>query len=233
MSRGNRYFSGCLQYNLIVDDDEKLAEARRRMVAKQLRPRGISDARVLAAFEAIPRHLFVPPEYRPWAYDDSPQPIGHEQTISQPYIVALMTELLALTGSERVLEVGTGSGYQAAILAKLASEVHTVEILPELAERARQNMEILGLENVHVHCADGSQGWPESAPFQAILAAAAAPKVPQPLLEQLDDGGRLVLPVGARGFQRLELWRKEGGACASEDILPVAFVLLRGKHGWK
>lgn len=222
-----------MQYNLIVDDNEKLAEARRRMVAEQLRPRGISDARVLAAFEAIPRHLFVPPEYRPWAYDDSPQPIGHEQTISQPYIVALMSELLALTGSERVLEVGTGCGYQAAILAKLAAEVHTVELIPALAERARQNMEILGLENVQVHCADGSQGWPDSAPYQAILAAAAAPKVPPPLLEQLDEGGRLVLPVGARGFQRLELWRREGDTFSSENILPVAFVPLRGKHGWK
>ncbi len=203
------------------------------MVAEQLRPRGIRDARVLAAFEAIPRHLFVPPEYLPWAYDDSPQPIGHEQTISQPYIVALMTELLALTGVERVLEVGTGSGYQAAILAKLASEVHTVEILPELAERARATLQSLGLQNVHVHFADGSQGWPQAAPYQAILTAAAAPKVPQPLLEQLTEGGRLVLPVGARGFQRLELWRREGGAFLSEDILPVAFVRLRGKYGWK
>jgi protein-L-isoaspartate(D-aspartate) O-methyltransferase len=233
LSRGNRHdFSGRLQYNFIVDDDEKLAEARRRMVAEQLRPRGIRDSRVLEAFETIPRHLFVPPEYRPWAYDDSPQPIGHEQTISQPYIVALMSELLALTGSERVLEVGTGSGYQAAILAKLAAEVHTVELIPALADRARRNMEILGLETVHVHCADGSQGWPDSAPYQAILTAAAAPKVPQPLLEQLAEGGRLVLPVGARGFQRLELWRKQGGAFSSENILPVAFVLLRGKHGW-
>lgn len=228
-----RYFSGCLQYNLIVDDDEKLAEARRRMVAEQLRLRGIRDSRVLAAFESIPRHLFVPLEYQPWAYDDSPQSIGHEQTISQPYIVALMSELLALTGAERVLEVGTGSGYQAAILSKLAAEVHTVELLPALAERARQTIESLGLANVHVHCADGSQGWPDGAPYQAILVAAAAPAVPPLLVEQLAQGGRLVLPVGARGFQRLELWRREGEAFLSETILPVAFVLLRGKHGWK
>lgn len=203
------------------------------MVAEQLRPRGIHDPRVLAAFESIPRHLFVPPEYQPWAYNDSPQPIGHDQTISQPYIVALMSERLTLTGSERVLEVGTGSGYQAAILSKLAAEVHTVELLPELAERAHRTLEALGLTNVHVHCADGSQGWPQSAPYQAILVAAAAPKVPQPLLEQLAEGGRLILPVGARGFQRLELWRREGSAFSSEEILPVAFVLLRGKHGWK
>lgn len=203
------------------------------MVTEQLRPRGIRDSRVLEAFETVPRHLFVPLEYQPWAYDDSPQPIGHEQTISQPYIVALMSELLALTGAERVLEVGAGSGYQAAILAKLAAEVHTVELIPALAERARRNMETLGLENVHVHCADGSQGWPDSAPYQAILAAAAAPKVPQPLLEQLAEGGRLVLPVGARGFQQLELWRRDGDTFSSENILPVTFVLLRGKHGWK
>lgn len=203
------------------------------MAAEQLRPRGISDPRVLAAFQAVPRHLFVPPEYRPWAYDDSPQPIGHEQTISQPYIVALMSERLALTGTERVLEVGTGCGYQAAILAYLAAEVHTVELIPELAERARQNIATLGLQNVHVHCGDGSQGWPDCAPYQAILVAAAAPQVPQPLLEQLTEGGRLILPVGPRGFQRLELWRREGSAVSSENILPVAFVLLRGKHGWQ
>lgn len=203
------------------------------MTAEQLRARGISDPRVLAAFQAVPRHLFVPPEYRPWAYDDSPQPIGHEQTISQPYIVALMSERLALTGTERVLEVGTGCGYQAAILAYLAAEVHTVELIPELAERARQNIATLGLQNVHVHCSDGSQGWPDYAPYQAILVAAAAPQVPQPLLEQLTEGGRLILPVGPRGFQQLELWRREGGAFSSENILPVAFVPLRGKHGWQ
>lgn len=214
-------------------NDDLLDQARRRMVAEQLRPRGIHDPRVLEAFQAVLRHLFVPPEYLPWAYDDAPQPIGYEQTISQPYIVALMSELLALTGVERVLEVGTGSGYQAAILSKLAAEVHTVELLPALAERARQNMETLGLKNVYVHCADGSQGWPESAPYQAILVAAAAPAVPPPLLEQLAQGGRLALPVGARGFQRLELWRRERDAFSSENILPVAFVLLRGKHGWK
>ncbi len=203
------------------------------MVDEQLRQRGIRDARVLAAMESTPRHLFIHPEYQPWAYDDAPQPIGHGQTISQPYIVALMSELLTLAGSERVLEVGTGSGYQAAILAKLAAEVHTVERLPSLAERARQTLESLKMENVHVHCADGSQGWPDSAPYQAILVAAAAPSVPPPLLEQLAEGGRLVLPVGARGFQRLELWRREGNAFSSENILPVAFVLLQGKHGWK
>ncbi len=214
-------------------DEEKWVEARRRMVVEQLCARGIRDSRVLEAFEAVPRHLFVPPEYRPWAYDDAPQPIGFEQTISQPYIVALMSELLALSGVERVLEVGTGSGYQAAILSRLALEVHTVELIPALAERARQTLALLNLENTHVHCTDGSQGWPESAPYDAILAAAAAPEVPEPLLEQLAEGGRLVLPVGARGFQRLELWRKREGQFLSEYILPVAFVLLQGKYGWR
>lgn len=203
------------------------------MVAEQLHPRGIRDPRVLEAFEAVPRHLFIPLEYQIWAYDDAPQPIGHEQTISQPYIVALMSELLALTGAERVLEIGTGCGYQAAILARLAAEVHTVELIPALAAQARQTLDVLGVGNAHVHCADGSLGWPEAAPYHAILVAAAAPKVPQPLLEQLAEGGRLVLPVGPRGFQRLELWRRVGSHFSSENILPVAFVLLRGKHGWK
>ncbi len=200
---------------------DQFAQERHRMVEEQLRPRGISDPRVLAALERVPRERFLPLADRPAAYADAPQPIGCAQTISQPYIVALMSQALALTGTERVLEVGTGSGYQAAILAQLAAEVQTIEIIPELAERARQTLAELGLQNAHVHCADGSLGWP-----------AAAPQVPQPLLGQLTEGGRLVLPVGARGFQQLELWRRVGGEFRRETILPVAFVLLRGKHGW-
>lgn len=213
-------------------DEETFSRARRRMVEEHLRGRGIHDPRVLAAFERVPRHRFVPPELRAEAYDDAPLPIGSGQTISQPYIVALMSELLHLTGTERVLEVGTGSGYQAAILAHLAAEVHTVELLPALAEGARQVLESLRITNVHIHCADGSLGWPQAAPYQGILVAAAAPAVPPPLLEQLDEGGRLVLPVGARGFQRLETWQRRGERFESADILPVAFVPLRGKHGW-
>jgi len=215
----------------MLPDD--LVQARQRMVETQLLPRGIHDPQVIEAFRQVPRHWFVPLEYQQWAYADSPQPIGHEQTISQPYIVALMSEALALTGAERVLEVGTGSGYQAAILARLAAEVHTIEIVPELAERARQTLAELGLENVHVHSGDGSTGWPAAAPYDAILVAAAAPQVPQPLLEQLTEGGRLVLPVGARGFQQLELWRRVRDGFEHEAILPVAFVLLRGQHGWR
>jgi protein-L-isoaspartate(D-aspartate) O-methyltransferase len=205
---------------------------RRRMVEEQLRPRGIDDPRVLAVFEATPRHLFIPEESRPWAYADSPQPIGFGQTISQPFIVALMTQFLYLTGSERVLEVGAGSGYQAAILAGLTAEVHTVELIPELAERATRTLADLGLGNVHVHSGDGSIGWPASAPYDAILVAAAAPQVPPPLLEQLAARGRLILPVGRHGTQELELWRREQGAFEYETILSVCFVPLRGKHGW-
>lgn len=205
---------------------------RHRMVEEQLRPRGINDPRVLAAFESTPRQLFIPEESHFWAYADSPQPIGFGQTISQPYIVALMTQLLHLTGSERVLEVGTGSGYQAAILSQLAAEVQTVELIPELAERAARTLAELGLDNVHVHSGDGSDGWAPSAPYDAILVAAAAPQVPPPLLEQLALHGRMVLPVGNHGYQGLELWRREAGAFEHETILPVTFVPLRGKHGW-
>ncbi len=201
------------------------------MVAEQLRPRGIDDPRLLAVFEATPRHRFIPGESLPWAYADSPLSIGFGQTISQPFIVALMTQLLGLTGTERVLEVGTGSGYQAAILVQLAAEVDTVEFIPELAERATRTLVELGLGNVRVHRGDGSVGWPESAPYDAILVAAAAPQVPPPLLEQLALGGRLVLPVGRGGYQELELWRRKPDGFEHEAILPVAFVPLRGRHG--
>jgi protein-L-isoaspartate(D-aspartate) O-methyltransferase len=205
---------------------------RHRMVEEQLCPRGIDDPRVLAVFESTPRHLFVPEESRPWAYADSPQQIGFGQTISQPFIVALMTQLLHLSGSERVLEVGAGSGYQAAILAQLAAEVHTVEFIPELAERATCTLAGLGLANVHVHSGDGSDGWLACAPYDAILVAAAAPRVPPPLLEQLAAYGRLILPVGRYGDQELQLWQREPGAFEYKAIIPVAFVPLRGKHGW-
>jgi protein-L-isoaspartate(D-aspartate) O-methyltransferase len=166
------------------------------------------------------------------AYSDGPLPIGDGQTISQPYIVALMSEQLALQGDENVLEVGTGTGYQAAVLGCLARQVHTIERHAGLAERARQVLAELGMENVRVHTGDGSLGLPDLAPFQAILVAAAAPKVPQPLLDQLVDGGRLVLPVGGQFRQSLERWQKKSGRFQHETILPVAFVPLRGEHGW-
>jgi protein-L-isoaspartate(D-aspartate) O-methyltransferase len=201
------------------------------MVARQLRGYGISDRRVLEAFESVPRHLFVPQEYRSSAYEDGPLPIGFEQTISQPYIVAYMTQLLGLTGTERVLEVGTGSGYQAAILSALTAEVHTIELIPALADRAKAVFEHLGIRNISLHVGDGSLGWDQAAPYDAILVTSAGPRVPKSLLSQLADGGRMVLPVGERGDQVLELWRRDGETFPHETLLPVAFVPLRGKEG--
>ncbi|MBI4732864.1 MAG: protein-L-isoaspartate(D-aspartate) O-methyltransferase, partial [Chloroflexi bacterium] len=176
---------------------------------------------------------FVPPDDLAWAYADGPLPIGHGQTISQPYIVALMTELLQLEPTARVLEIGTGCGYQAAVLGKLAAEVHTVELIPELARRAEETLRDLGYANVHVHLGDGSPGWPEFAPYDGIIVTAASPEVPPPLLEQLAEGGRLVLPVGGRGSQVLEAHRRAGDKIACERSIPGALVPLRGEYGWQ
>lgn len=206
-------------------------EERKLMVARQLRGHGISDRRVLEAFESIPRHLFVPQEHQDSAHEDGPLPIGFQQTISQPFIVAYMTQALGLDGSERVLEVGTGSGYQAAILSALVPEVHTVELIPALADRAQRTLEEIGVRNVFVHVGDGSLGWAEAAPYDAIMVSAAAPRIPKGLLDQLADRGRMVLPVGEQGDQVLELWRREGDAFTHESLLPVAFVPLRGRDG--
>ena len=214
-------------------DGAQETQDRLGMVSDQLAWRGIRDKRVLEAMRQTPRHLFVPPEYHHLAYTDGPLPIGKGQTISQPYIVALMTESLKLQGEEKVLEIGTGSGYQAAVLALLAKEVHTIERHALLADTARKVLEKLVLSNVHVHTGDGSLGLPALAPFDAILVTAAAPKVPQPLLEQLKEGGRLVLPVGSRGSQVLESWQRRGAKFEHQSILPVAFVPLRGAHGWQ
>lgn len=205
---------------------------RRAMVEMQLRRRGLSDERMLAAFEEVPRHLFVPEHYRFAAYDDMPLPIGYDQTISQPYIVGLMISLLELNGDECVLEVGTGSGYQAAVLRRLAGEVHTMELVPQLGMQAAQLLTELGYGNVHVHIGDGSLGWPEAAPYPAIIAAAAAPRVPPPLLEQLSDGGRLVVPVAAKHEQLLKVYTRHVNEYAERVVTSVAFVPMRGKHGW-
>ena len=210
---------------------QEFFEERKRMLERQLRAYGINDMRVLAAFESIPRHLFVPEESRRGAYNDRPHPIGFGQTISQPFIVAYMTQLLRLTGTERVLEVGTGSGYQAAILSCLAREVHTLELIPALAERAAQTLTDLGITNVFIHIGDGSQGWIESAPYESIIVAAAAPRVPESLLEQLADHGRMILPVGEGRTQTLKLWMRAGASFSHETLLPVVFVPLRGRHG--
>ena len=203
------------------------------MVEKQLAGRDIRSQAVLAAMSKVPRHLFVLPEDQPLAYDDGPLPIGHGQTISQPYVVALMAELLHLHGDEKVLEIGTGSGYQAAVLGHLAAEVHTVERFEQLAQRAEDLINELGLTNVHVHHADGSAGLLEQSPFEGILVAAAAPKAPQALLAQLAEGGVLVLPVGSNKGQRLQRWVRHGDEYDFEEITQVSFVPLRGEFGWQ
>ncbi|MFN3741386.1 MAG: protein-L-isoaspartate(D-aspartate) O-methyltransferase [Anaerolineales bacterium] len=214
-------------------DTEDTLRLRHQMVAEQIARRGIEDEHLLEAFRRVPRHSFVPLEYQDWAYADSPLPIGYGQTISQPYIVALMIHLLGLRGDERVLEIGTGSGYQAAILACLTKEVHTMEYIPELAQEAEKRLKRLGFGNVHCHIGDGSLGWPPAAPYQGILVAAAAPQVPPPLLEQLDEGARLVIPVGNRGYQELQVWQRRGERFESQVVTGVAFVPLRGAHGWQ
>lgn len=200
---------------------------RKWMVKHQLHARGIRDERILAAFELIPRHLFVPLEFRDMSYDDRPLPIGHGQTISQPYIIAYMLQEMELTGSEHILEVGTGSGYQAAILSRIVPEVHTIELIPALADRATRTLAEIGVTNVHIHVGDGSQGWSESAPYDAIVVSAAAAHVPQMLLDQLADHGRLIVPVGENMVQDLELWKREGDSFTRKILIPVAFVPLR------
>jgi protein-L-isoaspartate(D-aspartate) O-methyltransferase len=208
-------------------------DARRRMVERQLAARDIRDERVLRAMERVPRELFVPEEVRDRAYDDAALPIGSGQTISQPAMVALICELLALTGNERVLDVGTGSGYQAAVLAELAGEVHTVERLPELAESARAALDVAGYaERVVVHVGDGTLGDPEHAPFAAIAVAAAAPGVPSTLYGQLEPNGRLVLPVGNRHDQLLELVVRESDSPKVTRSVPCRFVPLVGREGF-
>ncbi|MBP1701484.1 MAG: protein-L-isoaspartate(D-aspartate) O-methyltransferase [Chloroflexi bacterium] len=216
-----------------MDNELFLESEREYMVETQLLPRRIRDGLVLQVMRTVPRHLFVPPEYRHLAYTDGPLPIGFGQTISQPYIVALMSQLLELKGQERLLEVGTGSGYQAAVLGYLAGEVHTIERFPELARQAEQTLAELGLENVSVHIGDGTAGLLEFAPYQGIIVTAAAPHVPQALLDQLADGGRLVIPVGERGSQFLERWRRRGDDFDVEEVIPVAFVPLVGQFGWR
>jgi protein-L-isoaspartate(D-aspartate) O-methyltransferase len=213
--------------------EDQFQVARQRMVDEQIAARGILDPPLLRVMASVPRHLFVPEDDLGWAYADGPLPIGHWQTISQPYIVALMTELLRVESADRILEVGTGSGYQAAVLGQLAAEVHTVEMVPELAAQATKILAGLGYANIHVHTGDGSLGWRGAAPYAGILVAAAAPSAPQPLLDQLADGGRLVLPVGGRGAQQLEVWERRGREIKRHVNIAVSFVPLRGEYGWK
>ena len=207
--------------------------SRRQMVVEQLIERDITDPRVLQAMSEVPRHLFVPEEHRHLAYADGPLPIGEDQTISQPYIVALMTQLLELQGDETILEIGTGSGYQAAILGKLARIVYTIERHDSLARQAAQTHYELGYENLVVMTGDGSRGLLAHGPFDGILITAAAPHVHPLLLEQLSEGGRLILPTGGERGQMLERWTRHSDHYRHEDITPVAFVPLRGKLGWQ
>ena len=202
---------------------------RQRMVQQQLMARGINDARVLAAMAKVPREEFVPRESRAVSYEDGPMPIGHGQTISQPYIVAFMTEQLRPKPSDRVLEVGTGSGYQAAILAGLVKDVYTIEIIEPLAKDAEATLRRLGYKNVHVRVGDGYRGWPEYAPFDAITVTCAPDHVPQPLIDQLKEGGRMIIPVGAKFAQELYLLEKKNGRLEQSAVLPVRFVPMAGE----
>jgi protein-L-isoaspartate(D-aspartate) O-methyltransferase len=206
--------------------------ARDRMVDVHIAGRGIRDARVLAAFRSVPREDFVPTESAQLAYADMPLPIGGGQTISQPFIVALTVSALGLRGGERVLEIGTGSGYAAAILSRLAKEVFTVERLAPLAEQARERLRRLGYGNVQVLCGDGTLGWPEHAPYDAIAVAAGGPEVPKALLEQLAPGGRLVIPVGETTQELVRIVREEDGGFRRESLGEVRFVPLIGEQGW-
>ena len=212
--------------------DMSFARLRQRMVETQMENRGIRNSRVLAAMETVPREEFVPEHLRGRAYEDGPLPIGQGQTISQPLTVAFMAQALKLSGEERVLEIGTGSGYGAAILARLAKEIHTVERLPALAEAAQERLRRLGFTNVHVHLGDGSLGWPEAAPYQAICVTAAPTAVPKTLQDQLAEGGRLVIPVGdSHRGQQMMRYTLRGGDLLAEELGEFSFVPLIGQHG--
>ena len=208
------------------ESEARFQAARRQMVEEQLRQRNIREERVLQAMATVPRHLFVPPAWRSQAYNDGPLPIGEEQTISQPYIVALMTESLRLKGTETVLEIGTGSGYQAAVLSVLTKKVYSIEIIPELAETARERLATLGYKNVEVIVGDGNLGWQARSPYDAIIVTAAAPEIPPVLIEQLAEGGRMVLPVEVGQEQHLLRLQKVEGRMIREDLGPVRFVPL-------
>ncbi|MCU0631091.1 MAG: protein-L-isoaspartate(D-aspartate) O-methyltransferase [Methanoregulaceae archaeon] len=209
------------------------AEERLRMVRDQIEARGVEDRKVLDAMREIPRHVFIPADFQSAAYQDRPLPIGSGQTISQPYIVGLMTALLELKQSDKVLEIGTGSGYQAAILSKLARTVLTIERLPEIGGKARDLMQRLGIVNVKVVIGDGTLGYLPDAPYDGIIITAASPDIPAPLIDQLADEGRLVAPVGSRDLQQLVRITKQGGRISRENFGGVVFVPLLGCHGWQ
>ena len=209
------------------------AVLRKRMVDEQLIPRGIKNSRVLNAFLKVERHKFIPEELRMSAYADFPVPIGAGQTISQPYIVALMTECLGLSGEEKILEIGTGSGYQTAILAELAKEVYTMERIESLSRNAETVLNELGYKNIKIRVGDGSLGWKEDAPFDRIIITAASPRIPLPLTEQLNESGKLILPLGESFSQVLTVVEKKKGELESIEVCGCVFVPLIGKYGWK
>jgi protein-L-isoaspartate(D-aspartate) O-methyltransferase len=208
---------------------------REHMVRKQIEARGIDNPQVLEAMRGVPRHRFVPENMASMAHADRPLPIGQDQTISQPYIVAYMTQCLRLRGGERVLEIGTGLGYQAAVLSRIASEVYSIERFPDLADRAREILASLGYDNVSITCGDGTKGWPEKAPFDGIIATASGPRVPDSLKEQLRMGGRIVMPVGSyrMGQNIVRLTKGSGDRFQEENLLGVAFVPMVGEEGWQ
>jgi len=209
--------------------EDLFAKRREEMVKTQIEARGVKDPLTLQAMRKVPRHLLVPEKFWGEAYNDYPLPIGSGQTISQPYIVAFMTEQLALKGGEKVLEIGTGSGYQAAVLAEIAGEVYTIEIICALANSAQEKLNEMGYKNISVKCADGYQGWPEKAPFDAIIVTAAPGKIPEPLLDQLKPGGRMIIPVGEYAQELILVKKKPDGAIEKQAVLPVRFVPMTGE----
>ena len=215
-----------------TDQEAQFRQEREQMVVEQIQQRGISSVPVLDAFREIPRHLFVAKDDQAEAYHDHPLPIGFGQTISQPFIVAFMTEKLQLSPKDLVLEIGTGSGYQAAILSCLCDTVHTVERIPQLGKQARERIHSLEIKNVFVHIADGTEGWVEDAPYDAIMVTAGAPDIPNPLKKQLKKGGRMILPIGNRWHQELHLVNNSDSGFMVDAIIPVVFVPLLGKWGW-
>ncbi|MBS3733251.1 MAG: protein-L-isoaspartate(D-aspartate) O-methyltransferase [Desulfobacterales bacterium] len=214
-----------------AENAPEFRQQRMQMIHDQLKARGIRDPEILKAFEKVQRHRFVPDRLQQFAYADRPLPIGEGQTISQPYIVAVMTRALELKKTDRVLEIGTGSGYQAAIIAELCDRVYTIEIIESLAETARKTLSGLGYENVHVKIGDGFKGWPEHAPFDAIIVTCAPTEIPEPLKEQLAEGGRMVIPVGKSSDQQLVLLEKQEGDLLKKEILPVLFVPMVDDRG--
>lgn len=219
----------CLGSCARTNEPDSWEDEREEMVRQQIRGRGIKDASVLAAMRKVPRHLFVPLSHQREAYEDRPLPIGYDQTISQPYIVGYMTEILGLDGDERVLEIGTGSGYQAAVLGEIAREVYSVEIVKELADASAGRLRNLGYANVHVKHGDGFKGWPEAAPFDAIIITAAPPEIPEELIAQLKVGGRMIIPVGSV-YQQLNFITRTEDGFLKKDVMPVRFVpMVKGK----